>query len=239
MVIRLPPGVQHHRFTVDDYHRMIDLGILTEDHPVELIHGEVVYKADARSPEFRHTATTERYRFTVDEYERLIRAGILAEEDRVELIHGEVVKKMSIGPRHAAVVKRLIRLFGGQIQGRAQLGAQDPVHLADSEPEPDLSILRPSPDDYEAHHPTPADVFLLIEVAESSFVADRDIQGPLYARNGIVEYWIINLNDDTVHVHRGPQADGTYASVQQHARGATLTVAALPGVAVAVTDILP
>jgi Uma2 family endonuclease len=239
MVVKFPPGVQHHRFTVDDYHRMTDLGILTEDHPVELIHGEVIYKADSRSPEVHHTPTAERYRFTVDEYERLVETGILTEEDRVELIHGEVVTKMSIGPRHAAVVKRLIRLLGGQIQGQAIMGSQDPVRLSDSEPEPDVSVLRPSPDDYESRHPTPVDVLLVIEVAGSSFADDRDIQGPLYAANGIAEYWIVNLNDDTVHVHRAPQPDGTYASVQQFTRGATLTVAALPGVAIAVADILP
>jgi Uma2 family endonuclease len=239
MVIRLPPGIQHHHFTVDDYHRMAELGILTEYHPVELIHGEVVYKADYRSPEFHHTVTIERYRFTVDEYERLIKAGILREEDRVELIHGEIVKKMSIGPRHAAVVKRLIRLLSAQIQGRAQLGAQDPVHLADSEPEPDLSLLQLSPDDFATQHPTPGEIFLLIEVADTSLADDRDIQGPLYARNGIPEYWVVDLNTDTVLVYRGPRPDGTWAASETRRRGDTLAVAALPGVAVAVADILP
>ena len=239
MVIKFPPSVQHHRFTVADYHRMAELGILTEDHPVELLDGEVFYKADYRSPEFHHTSIQERYRFTVDEYERLIEAGILGEKDRVELIHGEIVKKMSIGPRHAAVVKRLIRLFSGQIQGIAQIGAQDPVRLADSEPEPDTSVLRPSPDDYESRHPTPAEVFVLIEVADSSLTDDRDIQGPLYARNGIPEFWIVDLNTDTVLVYRNPQPDGTWAVSETHGRGDTLTVAALPGVAVAVADILP
>jgi Uma2 family endonuclease len=65
------------------------------------------------------------------------------------------------------------------------------------------------------------------------------VKGPRYARNGILEYWIVNLNNDTVHVHRGPQPDGTYTSVEQFARGATLTIAALPGVSVPVADILP
>src|SRR5437588_692762 len=123
MVVRLQPEVQHHRFTVDDYHRMIDLGIMTKNHHVELIDGEVLYHADYRSPEFHYTATIERYRFTVDEYERLIEAGILTEDDRVELIHGELVKKMAIGPRHAAAVKRLRRVFGDLVNGGATLGS--------------------------------------------------------------------------------------------------------------------
>jgi Uma2 family endonuclease len=115
----------------------------------------------------------------------------------------------------------------------------DPIRLADSEPQPDFVLLIPRADFYASGKPVPADDYLIVEVADSSFDHDRDVKGPLYARNGIVEYWIINLNDDTVHVHRGPRPDGTYASVEQHTRGATLTVAALPGVAVAVADILP
>jgi Uma2 family endonuclease len=239
MVVRLPPEVEHHRFTVDDYHRMIDLGILTRKHHVELIRGEVLYHADYRSPEFHYTSTIERYRFTVDEYERLTEAGILTEDDRVELIHGELVKKMAIGPRHAAAVKRLRRVFGTLVGGRATIGSQDPVRLDDSEPEPDLSLLHFRADDYASSHPKASDVFLIVEAADSSFEDDRDIKGPLYARNGIPEYWIINLNDDTVHDFREPKPDGTWGSTQQIARGGILTIAALPGISLAVNDILP
>src|SRR5207253_3267753 len=131
------------------------------------------------------------------------------------------------GPRHAAAVKRLRRVFGDLVNGGATLGSQDPVRLDDSEPEPDLSVLHFRSDDYASGHPTAAEVYLIVEAADSSFDDDRDVKGPLYARNLIPEYWIVNLNDDTVHVHRGPQPDGTWTSVQQLARGATLTVAAL------------
>jgi Uma2 family endonuclease len=239
MVVRLPPEVEHHRFTVDDYHRMIDLGILTRNHHVELIRGEVLYHADYRSPEFHYTATSERYRFTVDEYERLTAAGILTEDDRVELIHGELVRKMAIGPRHAAAVKRLRRVFSTLLGGRATIGSQDPLRLDDSEPEPDVSVLRFRADDYASAHPTPAEVYLIVEAADSSFDDDRDIKGLLYARNLIPEYWIVNLNDDTVHVFRDPKPGGTWGSTQQLARGGTLTVAAVPGISLTVNDILP
>src|SRR5206468_3603856 len=121
----------------------------------------------------------------------------LTEDDRVELIHGEVVKKMAIGPRHAAAVKRLRRVFGELLGRRATLGSQDPVRLDDSEPEPDLSVLHFREDDYASEHPTPAEVLLLVEAADSSFGDDHEVKGPLYARNAIPEYWIVNLNDDT------------------------------------------
>ena len=100
-------------------------------------------------------------------------------------------------------------------------------------------MLVPRADDYTTSKPRPREVFLLIEVADSSFDDDHDVKGPLYARNAIPEYWIVNLNDDTVHVFRDPKPDGTWGSTQQLVRGGTLTVAALPGVSFAVNDILP
>jgi len=169
----------------------------------------------------------------------MIEAGILTEDDRVELIRGEIVPKMPSGSRHAGIIKRLISLLGSQIQGRAILDSQNPVHLADSEPEPDVAVLAPQADYYESSHPRPADVFLLIEVADSSLDRDRDEKAPLYAENGIPEYWIVNLDDDTVLIHRGPQPEGMWASITAHGRGDTLTIAALPGVTVAVADVVP
>src|SRR5438874_2720271 len=113
-----------------------------------------------------------KHRFTVAQYDRMIEAGILGEDDRVELLRGEVVPKMPCGPRHAAVIKRLIRLLTPQVQGRAVLDAQNPIRLPDSEPEPDVALLRLHPDDYEADHPSAADVLALLEVADSSL--DKD-----------------------------------------------------------------
>ncbi len=176
---------------------------------------------------------------TVDQYDQMIEAGILAKDDRVELIRGEIVPKMPSNPPHSGIINRLIRLLGPLVQGRALLAAQNAVRLRDSQPEPDVSVLRISPDDYFSRHPVPADVILLIEVSDSSLDRDRDWKAPLYAENGILEYWIINLDDRTVLVHRGPQPDGTWTMVTPHGRGDTLTIAALPGVAVAIADILP
>jgi Uma2 family endonuclease len=179
------------------------------------------------------------FRFTVDQYDQMIETGILTEDDRVELIRGEIVPKMPSGPRHAGIIKRLIRLLGPQMLGRAILDAQNPVHLADSELEPDVAVLAPNADDYEGSHPGPRDLFLLFEVADSSLDRDRDEKASLYAENGISEYWIVNLDDDIVLVHRNPQLDGTWASITTHVRGDTLDIASLPGVTIAVADMLP
>lgn len=178
-------------------------------------------------------------RFTVAEYEDMIETGILAEDDKVELIHGEVIPKMPPGRRHMAHVKRLIRLFAPRVGDRATLSAQDPVVLADSAPEPDFALLAPQTDDYESAKPMAADVILVVEVSDSSVEFDRETKGPLYAQNGIPEYWLIDLTTNTVTVHRGPQPDGTWASEDTLTPGGTLSVAALPGVSIPVADLLP
>jgi Uma2 family endonuclease len=123
--------------------------------------------------------------------------------------------------------------------GRFIVSVYSPIVLADSEPEPDFSLTRFRADFYASGKPRPHDVFLVVEIADESLAFDRNVKGPLYAENGIAEFWIVNLNDDTLRVYRSPQPDGTYASVEQFTRGAALTIAALPGVSVAVADILP
>jgi Uma2 family endonuclease len=238
-VRQIPAPVSRRKVTVDEYDRMIELGILTENHPVELIRGTVVYKSGYGPRAQANGPRMQPYRFTVDEYHRMIDAGILHEDERVELIHGELVCSMPIGDRHAGCVNRLNFGLGTWFAGRTIVSVQNPVVLADSEPQPDIALLAPRQDFYSSGKPRPADVQLLIEVADSTFDDDRDVKGPLYAENAIPEYWIVNLNDDTVHVFRGPRSDGTWASDQQFTRGGTLTVAALPGVSVPVSDVLP
>ena len=164
-----------------------------------------------------------RYRFTVDDYEQMIERGILDENDQVELIRGEIIEKMPIGPSHCACVKRLNTLLNSVADGRWIVGVQDPVRLGDSEPEPDISLVRPRIDFYEDANPGAADVLVLIEVADTTLDFDRDVKLPLYAEAGIAEYWIVNLIDSCVEVHRGPSADGTYADSQTMAKGGTVS----------------
>jgi Uma2 family endonuclease len=177
-------------------------------------------------------------RYTVAEYDDMIAKGILGENDRVELIRGEIVPKMPIGDPHIARVTRLTRLFVRGLGDRATVSPQNPIRLSDSEPEPDITLLIPRDDDYASGKATPADILLLIEIADSSLDYDRNVKGPLYAENGIVEYWIVNLIDDCLEVHRQPQADGTYADVRTMRRGDTTEIVALPGLRIAVEDVL-
>ena len=182
--------------------------------------------------------TMVRHRFSVDDYEQMIEFGVLTENDRVELIRGEIIDKMSIGDRHAATVKRLRYLLGDLVAKRATIGVQDPVRLDDSEPEPDISLLQPRSDYYASGHPRAADVLLLIEVSDTSIDLDRDVKGPLYAQSHIVEYWILNLNDDTLEVYRQPQSAGTYSDARILRRGDQIEIASLPGVIVQVAELL-
>jgi Uma2 family endonuclease len=176
--------------------------------------------------------------FTVDEYHRMGEAGIFGEGDRVELIEGEIIEMSPIGSPHAARVKRLNRLLVRRLGTRAIVQVQDPVVLSRfSEPEPDLAVLQPRADFYAERHPQPAEVLLLVEVADSSRVFDRTVKAPLYARVGIPELWVVDVIDKIVEVHRQPLR-GVYREVTRYARGQRVTIAAFPGMAFRVVDIL-
>jgi len=179
-----------------------------------------------------------RRRFTVGEYHRMGEAGIFTEDDRVELIDGEIVQMTPIGSRHAACVKRLIRLLATAVGDRAVLGAQDPVVLGpDSEPQPDVTLARPRPDFYAGGHPGPGDVWLLVEVTDTTAPFDRTVKVPLYARAGIPEVWLVDLAGQSVEIYRQPSG-GAYADVQRTARGQHLTCEAFPDVSLRVDEIL-
>ena len=179
-----------------------------------------------------------RRRFTVKEFHHMGEAGILTEDDRVELIDGEIVHMTPIGSRHAACVKRFIRLLTTAVGDRAIVAAQDPVVLGpDSEPQPDVALLRPRPDFYAGGHPGPEDVWLLVEVTDTTAPFDRTVKVPLYARAGIPEVWLVDLAAQSVEVYRRPSASG-YAEVQRLTRGHRLTCGAFPDRSVTVDQVL-
>jgi Uma2 family endonuclease len=177
--------------------------------------------------------------FTVDEYERMSGAGILLEDDRVELIGGEIVEMSPIGHLHASCVKRLIALFTCRVPaGTFIVSAQDPVRLDDySEPQPDIALLRPRADFYANAHPAPADVLLLIEVADTSFDYDRFVKLPLYASAGVGEVWIVNLARGAVELFSRP-ADGEYQSSRTITGGESFAPAELPQLELTLKDVL-
>src|SRR5215468_7458389 len=120
--------------------------------------------------------------FTVDEYYRMAEAGILKPEDRVELIDGEVIEMSPIGQRHFGAMNRANRVFTSTFGNRVQLSVQGPLRLSDyTEPEPDVVLLKPRADDYSLKFPTPDDVFLVLEIADTSLSYDRKVKVPRYA----------------------------------------------------------
>ena len=180
----------------------------------------------------------ERYRFTAEQYHEMGEAGIFYTDDRVELIDGEIIKMNPIGDPHAGTVNRLNVELVERIGRTAIVAPQNPVRLAEhQEPEPDLAILRFRADFYATLGPQPDDILLLIEVADSTVEFDRRVKGPLYARNGIPEYWLVDLTREHVVVFREPDPEG-YQSMRAHRRGESLTLAMLPDVTIAVDDIL-
>lgn len=179
-----------------------------------------------------------RHRFTVAQYERMIELGILKERDQIEFIRGEVVAKMPVGDPHIASVNRLNRLLVRGVGDRAIVSIQNPIRLADSEPEPDVALLRPRADFYASGKAGPADLLLVIEVADASLDDDRDVKRPLHAENGIAEYWIVNLVDGCLEVYRQPRPDGTYADARTLRPGDPADVAALPGVTIPVAQVI-
>ena len=148
--------------------------------------------------------------FTVEEYYRMADVGLLTEDSRVELIDGVIVDMPPIGPGHSGNVNWFTHAFRELFGGAAQLSIQNPLRLGlRVEPQPDVMLLRPRADHYRGSHPGPEDVLLLVEVADSSLTYDRKTKARIYARAGIPDYWIVNLVDGVVEVHRDPSDRGT------------------------------
>lgn len=176
--------------------------------------------------------------FTVADYHRMAETGILRPDARVELLDGQVVEMSPIGSRHAGCVNRLTRLLTQALGDRATVAIQNPAVLDDfSEPQPDVAVMKFRSDGYAARHPSPDDVLLLIEVMVSSADFDRDVKTPLYARAGIREVWLVDLEAAAIEVYREPGPEG-YAVVRRGARGDALTPATLPHLSFAASDIL-
>ncbi|MBV9280113.1 MAG: Uma2 family endonuclease [Chloroflexi bacterium] len=179
-----------------------------------------------------------RRRFTADEYHQMAEAGILLEDDRVELIEGEIVEMSPIGRHHASAVNRLTNLFVPTFADVAIVSVQNPIRLSDdTEPQPDLTLLRPRSDFYDAGHPGPEDILLVVEVADTSVAYDRGLKIPLYWRSGIAESWLIDLTRGTVTVYGdvGPSGYGTSREVR---RGEQLAPLAFPDRVLAIADML-
>lgn len=171
-------------------------------------------------------------RITVDEYHRMIEAGIFGEDDRLELLEGVIARMSPQSPDHARVIWWLTNTLVRLLPTSLSLGPQLPLTVSSSsEPEPDLCVVETGWPAGE--HPRTA--LLVVEVSGSSLRQDRDVKGAIYARGGIPEYWIVNLAERCVEVHRDPDvAAGRYRTLSTFAEGQELVCASVPSIRVTV-----
>ncbi len=168
------------------------------------------------------------------EYEKLVRLGLFGDE-RIELLHRVIVQMSPQEPLHAEVVNRLNRLLVPLLLDHAQVRIQSPLALGEEhEPEPDVAVVPPG--DYRNKHPGQA--LLIVEVASSSLRKDRQVKQGIYATAAVPEYWIVNLVDGCLEVHRRPKGE-TYSLVIRHGPGDEVALEAFPGLAIRVDDIIP
>ena len=185
-----------------------------------------------------HTDTIRTHRWTVADYHKIGEVGLLAEDARVELINGEIVEMTPIGSSHAGKVKRLAHLFSVLLGDKAIISVQDPLVLNDdSEPEPDITLLRWRDDYYESAHPTPQDVLLLIEVSDTSVRYDREVKIPLYARHNIPDVWLLDLQQQGLEIYQKPES-GEYQHMQR-LRSGQATPDAFPEAIIQFRDLFP
>ncbi|HEY3899702.1 MAG TPA: Uma2 family endonuclease [Chthoniobacter sp.] len=178
------------------------------------------------------------YRFTVKEWHRLGEAGVLDEEARLELLDGEIITMSPIGSRHASAVYNLTDFFGEKNLRRYLIGVGNPIE-ADrySEPLPDFMLL-PRSQKTAKRHPLTKEAFLVVEVSDSSLAHDRGRKLRKYAKSGVQEYWIVNLQEDVIEVYHSPRGE-KYLETSVAKDGDLVAPQAFPDTAVAVSEIIP
>jgi Uma2 family endonuclease len=170
--------------------------------------------------------------WSISDYHQMIEVGVLDEDDRVELLEGKIVCMSPQRPFHAASVQRSSRLLFKLLGDRAEIRIQLPVTLGnDSEPEPDIAVVRLDENEYSFRHPEAPDIYLLIEVADWTISKNRKQKARIYGKNQVLEYWILDLQKRQVYIFRHPE-DGSYREELILNSDATTTMQAFPDVAI-------
>jgi Uma2 family endonuclease len=189
------------------------------------------------------TYPTRGRRWTRAEYDRLVDLGVFDEDERIELLDGQLMVREPQGSRHGVAIELADSALRAALGPGWRVRVQLPIALDErSAPEPDLSVVAGDPRDGRHEHPSrPA---LIIEVSESTLGLDRDVKGPLYARGGVPEYWIVNLVSETLEVYRDPEPEPA-TGMWRYATGRVLDAAgvaapfAAPAARIRVADLLP
>jgi Uma2 family endonuclease len=155
-------------------------------------------------------------RLAVSQYHEMIAGGILADDEPVELLEGWLVPKMVKNPPHSTARHLTTKALEKLLPSGWHVRSQEPITLADSEPEPDIAVVRGDPGQYRLRHPGPEEVALVVEVADASLARDRTIKKRLYARAGIPVYWIINLQERRIEVFADPFSTGEFPDYRRH-----------------------
>lgn len=174
------------------------------------------------------SVTSNIHKFTVQQYYLMHEAGVFAEGDRYELINGEIRVMSPIGKKHAVCVAKATKNFERKLGDQTIIWTQNPILLSNYfQPQPDLAILKWRDDFYAEALPTPDDILLIIEVADSTIAYDREVKSLLYATNGIPEMWVFDVNKKIVEGYSQPSASG-YKRMQRYEQGDTLSPLAFP-----------
>jgi Uma2 family endonuclease len=180
-------------------------------------------------------------RLTVEDYHRMIESGVLHADHRVELLEGRIVPKMPHNPPHGGMIDVLVGEFHILLPADWFTRVQSAITTPDSEPEPDVAVVRGPRKRYFAKHPQTPDIGMVVEVSDSTLQQDRNVKNIVYGRAGIAIYWIVNLPDARVEVHTEP-FDGGYKTLRSYGAGdsiplilegqliGTISVAALFGI---------
>jgi Uma2 family endonuclease len=156
------------------------------------------------------------WRFSVDDYHRLIELGAFTEDDPVELLEGWLVPKMPRNPPHDGCIQCTNKAVSKVLPAGWTIRIQSALTTTDSEPEPDVAVVRGNERTYFQYHPRPVDVGLLVEVSDTTLLSDRNEKGRIYARAGVPSYWIVNLADQKVEVYTDPTGPDASPRYRQH-----------------------
>jgi Uma2 family endonuclease len=176
---------------------------------------------------------------TVKEYDTMIESGVFDEDEKVELLNGAIVEKMPKGTKHSAATDRINRIFYRHFGETVFIRNQNPIWLDDfSEPEPDIVLAVPKTDEYENSHPTPDEIYLILEVSDSTLSYDRKAKSEAYSRANIRQYLVLNVREKTLEDNRQPSADG-YQFKQTYRIGEEFNLVEFPEITIAVSDFFP
>jgi Uma2 family endonuclease len=193
---------------------------------------------DLPSTAIESLSTNLKY-WTVQDYYRMSDLGILNSNERTELIAGQIVLMTAKGTAHVITLQILANNIQAQLGTTALIRTQDPIRLDNfSEPEPDLAIVKGTILDYAEHHPVPDDVYLVIEVADSTLKQDCELKDKLYARSSIAEYWVVDINNRQVNIFRDPTSTG-YTSQLILSETHSISPLAFPDLVLSIASILP